>query len=717
MAAVAQGSDRQAAAPEPSTGDRSYRADIQGLRAVAVLLVVTNHLVDWPTGGFIGVDVFFVISGFLITSSLLAPTTRSAPRVVADFYRRRARRILPAAVVTLVTTVLVARILFSAERADRVLTDALWSGAFAANWHFGRVGTDYFDSTLPPSPLQHFWTLSVEEQFYLVWPVLVITTMVVTLARRRGRATSTIAVLAGSLAAAGFAWSWHDTLTQPVTAYFSTASRGWELAVGALLATLAGPCRAIPHHVRELMAIVGLVAIVGSAISLGDGGHVPAPGAAPAVIAAALLLAAGTGPQRPLAAVRALTVRPMRHVGDISYSVYLWHWPAIVFIDAVGFGNAWLRAAVVIALTGLLAETCYHFVEQPFLPTTRGGRSVTHRRGAVLATVAVTIAAVAITALPDTSEDGRTATESGPDRARPPSLVRPSEPSDAQAPPAAPLVETLGDHLRDALDRADFPRLNPPIDHPADGVPPELEAPAGCLNPDDPTDSSLCTYPPAAGGQRLVVIIGDSVALSWLPGIRAALAPEGYTVHAITFSSCPPALVVLDLDPATAGTCTSGLAAALDQIDELEPDLVIGSALQESIGLVEPSTESIEPREAYVEGLVDVGARVRRTGADYVLLGSAPAGPSPLTCGGALDEPGDCVTSSQGDFEATLFAFAQAAQSGFGFINTKRWFCVDVACPVFADGVLIRWDVSHITEQYSEYLAPLLRQALAPYTG
>jgi hypothetical protein len=277
-----------------------------------------------------------------------------------------------------------------------------------------------------------------------------------------------------------------------------------------------------------------------------------------------------------------------------------------------------------------------------------------------------------------------------------------------------PQASAVHDQIVAALDAEGFPALVPPIDDPDQGVAPEMELAAKCLNPPDPSDTRACTARSERSNGGLVVVLGDSVALSWLPGIRAALVPQGYAVHAVTFSNCPPALVDVELDSESwTRACASGLADALDQVDRLRPDLVIGSSFQNALDLVVARSSNLDARASYIQGLVDVSERVGAAGARFVLLGPPPAGPSPLDCGGRFQHPSDCVTSPRGNFEATLSAFASAAAQGqFGFIDTAPWFCDGSACPGFAGGRLIRWDNAHLTEQFAQYLAPILRSAL-----
>src|ERR1700722_10681794 len=219
-------------------GARRFRPDIEGLRAIAVGLVLVFHAYGTPfSGGFVGVDVFFVISGFLITDILLREHSKTGRVSILGFYARRARRILPASALVVVATVIASYYFLGFLTGNDVAAAAKWTAVFAANIHFGFVGTDYFGSRLPPSPLLHMWSLGVEEQFYVVWPALFL--ILVLIARgahhRRAIAASLIAIIAAS-----FAWSIFQTAADPTWAYFSPFTRTCELGLGALVAVL-GP--------------------------------------------------------------------------------------------------------------------------------------------------------------------------------------------------------------------------------------------------------------------------------------------------------------------------------------------------------------------------------------------------------------------------------------------------------------------------------------------
>ena len=228
----------------PQSGAPKHRRDIQGLRAVAVLLVVFGHAgVPFLKGGYVGVDVFFVLSGFLITQLLLEEAEKPRLQALGDFYARRARRILPAAALTLVATDVVAYRLLNFVRAKQVMHDSIFASLFTANIHFASQGTNYFEQGQPPSPLQHFWSLAVEEQFYLLWPLILLVVLVGVSLRRRVRSVPNrtprpvsrhgfrrLYVAVAVVGLASLAWSVQYTDNHQAAAYFSTFARAWSCA-------------------------------------------------------------------------------------------------------------------------------------------------------------------------------------------------------------------------------------------------------------------------------------------------------------------------------------------------------------------------------------------------------------------------------------------------------------------------------------------------------
>lgn len=345
----------------------SPRRDIQGLRALAVLAVVGAHAIGWPRGGFVGVDVFFVVSGFLITGMLLRELADSGRVQLGAFYARRARRILPASLAVLAVVTAAGFVVFSRARADQTATDAAWSAVFASNWHFAAAGTDYFHAGDAVSPLQHFWSLAVEEQFYLVWPGLLLAIVFVLprTVRRAATAGWIVGAAGAALVAGSLAWALVQSGAEPAVAYFSTVTRVWELGVGAVLAALVPVLARMPRVVGGAMAWVGLGGVVWSFVVIDPGASgFPAPWAALPVVATALVIAGGVPGDPRHRHLFPLTNPVGVFVGDISYSLYLWHFPVIVFA-AVLLPEGAMSTGLVLGAMAALSVASYFAIEQP----------------------------------------------------------------------------------------------------------------------------------------------------------------------------------------------------------------------------------------------------------------------------------------------------------------------------------------------------------------
>ncbi|MFP5283458.1 MAG: acyltransferase family protein, partial [Actinomycetes bacterium] len=359
----------------PTTGPSRtlLRTDVQGLRALAVSLVFVYHL--WPgriPGGYIGVDVFFVISGFLITSHLLAHPPRSLPDLSA-FWSRRARRLLPASLLVLAVTLVASRLVAPETEWAGTARQAGGAAVYVVNWLLAADSVDYLASENAPSPVQHFWSLSVEEQFYFVWPVLILG-LVAWAVRRQWRPQTVIRVGLGAVVLVSLAYSVYATAVSPDRAYFVTPTRAWEFGVGGLLAAVlplvggtdrGGPVP-LPRPVRSGMAWLGLAAIAAAAV--GYSAATPFPGwqaALPVLGTAAVIAAMPAGRAR---GVDRMLAQPwVQWLGDRSYSIYLWHWPLIVLMPALlGRDLGIFDEVNVVLATLLLATLTKRFVEDPF---------------------------------------------------------------------------------------------------------------------------------------------------------------------------------------------------------------------------------------------------------------------------------------------------------------------------------------------------------------
>ncbi|MGY2129893.1 acyltransferase family protein [Blastococcus sp. SYSU DS0617] len=681
-----------------------FRPDIQGLRALAVALVVLNHVTGRPAGGYVGVDVFFVISGFLITGLLLRERERSGRISFRDFYRRRARRILPAAVVVLAVTSVVAQTLFLGQRAQQIVVDSLWSLGFAANVHFAQRGTDYFAAGTPHSPVQHFWSLAVEEQFYLGWPVLVLAVSALVAGRHRRVALGCATV---AVCAASFAWSVHATADSPATAYFSTFTRTWELGVGALVAVSAASLQRLPAVVRAGAAWAGLAAILVAAFTYSAETDFPGSAAALPVLGAAALVAFGNASGGP-GSTWLLTGSVARFLGDISYSLYLWHWPVVVLLGVVVGPGTWTFYGSAVALSVLLATVSYVVVEKPLLTPVRSPRTGPARRvprravalrrvrsAAGLTVLAGLTGWACIALLPDHRSQPVPAVTAAPAAAA-------LDAADAGATDAA-----LREEIRASLDTAEWGPLVPALGDLPLAKAPEWQVDE-CLDIDQ-HNVGRCVYGDPLAPQR-AVLLGDSIAASWVPGLRQALSAEEWSIQMLTWHECPNiTATVRGYSEPVLRSCDTHREWALDRIAADPPDVVIMSNHYVAT-LVD--TRADVPA-AWRSGGEEVMGRVQATGARVVVLASPPTSVALDDCATAFNSPSDCVAPLTASYESTSGIERDAAAAvGATWVATEDWFCVDGRCPAVVGTTPVYVDEMHLTAEYSRKLAPQLRRAV-----
>ena len=363
------------------------RRDIQGLRALAVVLVIADHAgAPGFSGGFVGVDVFFVISGYVITQLLLREAPKGARRGLADFYSRRIRRIVPAATATLVVTMVAAELLLGARMNPLLPGDVRWASLFAANFRLISTGSNYFVPGMHPSLVTNFWSLAVEEQFYVVWPVVVFSIARLVDPRYLHRALAATLIAGVALSAW---WSIHLSAGNPVAAYYSPFTRFWELGLGCLLATVASgrPIRFV--WLERLAVALGVALLVVALTTLNSASVYPGWRAWLPCAATVALIWAGVGGGRTVASWL-LSTRPLVYVGDISYSLYLFHFP---LLELAKEAPSWLSSVdwrlLAIGGTVAFAICSYHRLENPI----RRSRKLDADRVSVALLLAVCVAA------------------------------------------------------------------------------------------------------------------------------------------------------------------------------------------------------------------------------------------------------------------------------------------------------------------------------------
>ncbi|HEY7324313.1 MAG TPA: acyltransferase, partial [Streptosporangiaceae bacterium] len=467
--------------------ERGFRPDVQGLRALAVAMVVIYHL--YPAvlpGGFVGVDVFFVISGYLITGQLWRGFTSTGKVRLVEFWGRRARRIVPAAALVLAVTWAAARVLLPASQLADTAAQIRASALYYQNWLLAHDAVDYLKSSDAASPVQHFWSLSVEEQFYLVWPLLFLVAGL--LARRHTSRTRhvTLACLTAALVAGSLAYSVYDTRANPAAAYFVTTTRMWELGMGGLLVIM--PERLGSALGRQgWLGWAGLVMVLASPVVLRGTAAFPGAVALLPTAGSAMLIAGGSAGAR-LGPARLMSLRPLVFLGGISYSLYLWHWPLIVLYTSYFGRPVSLRSGPALAaLAVLLAWLTKVMVEDPVrLSRIFAGHSWRSVSTALAAIVPAGLVSVYLVTLP------------------------------------APWNGALGANYPGAAALADPARhvrpepVLPPLATLHAAIP--LYWQQGCLDYD--AKPTVCVYGDTKTPVLTVALVGDSVAGNWFPALE-----------------------------------------------------------------------------------------------------------------------------------------------------------------------------------------------------
>ena len=655
-------------------GDRRFRPDVQGLRAVAVGLVIGFHFWGaWVPGGYVGVDVFFVISGFVITGLLLRESGSSRRISLVDFYARRARRIIPAASVTIMATVACAALLLGQEVGRSTAVAGLWAALFASNVHFAAVGSSYLGSQALPSPLQNFWSLSVEEQFYLVYPLLFL--VAIRLGRRLGRRRSLnvvlIALVIGSL--------WYAvalTSSDPVLAYFSPLTRACELGFGALVAINEGLFRRLSAAAAATIGWVGLALIVVAAWSFDD--HTAFPGTAVLlpIVGASLVIASGAtsvrrGPELLLGR------RPMLTIGVLSYALYLVHGPILIIVAErhQRTGVSATTAVLLLAVSVVAAVLLHTGIENPF----RHNRwLIASPRWSLAAGVAMVLATVIVVIVLPTpvppAQRGQIPFAS-------PAEVNASVRS-------APTIASLPAHLRPALGAA------------ASGYPPD-----GCYPMPWQVTVPRCEFGDVSAS-RSVVLYGDSHSLMWFNVLDRIAKAEHFRLYTLGKGYCMANdySALSGPEPHIRSRCEQFHAFAARRIRAIRPDyLIMSQAWQGTF----TSNQWQRALEKAIRSMTPFVGKV-------IVLGDIPyLNADPPLC--LATHPNDVQQCSA---RRTSSPFGQqaaerqaAATTGSTYVDVTPWFCSVICSPV-VDRFQVYANALHVTSVYAERLGGVLAPAL-----
>jgi peptidoglycan/LPS O-acetylase OafA/YrhL len=649
-----------------------YRPYIDGLRAVAVYLVVAFHAgLDVFRGGFIGVDVFFVLSGFLVTSILIRDLGHGGRIRAGRFYARRARRILPAAVVTLLVTAVV----YAAVASPAEVLDAVggFKAAFlyVANWYFIRQSNDYFAANVDTNPVLQFWSLAIEEQFYLVWPLL-LSGLYLVASRWRRRRWWLLRILVVALGSASAIAALVVTRTDLARAYYGTDTRAYQLLAGAALALTPQLLRALTRYSRSVrwLAAVALVGLVVLATSGFDAAPI-SRGVVAVVLTTALLVAlenAGGG-----AVVGVLSSRPLVYLGRISYGVYLWHWPVLLLATHDRSLSPIVQFAVACVAATALAAVSFVLVEQPL----RRWRTLDRLRGPVIAAGFAASVVCGLVVIPVILDPGSDTVVEG---------------SGASSP-------TGGTQLLDwRVARSDIPDLPDCIDAPVDD----------------------CTV--VQGSGKRVVLIGDSNARMWIPAVAEIARRRNWNLSVLAYPTCPWQRG-LQITYDTIDECEAHQTDWYRRVlPELDPELVILAhqafdspdrryRFRANGTSVLPGTPELE--RALTSASSESLDTLLREGREVVILEPTPDAPSdadPLSCLSIGGPSTDCAyRANREPTPLERFYREQDSRAGVTTLDLDRLVCPRwPTCDAVVDDIIVKRDPNHITATYARALVEQL---------
>ena len=677
---------------------KAFRPDIEGLRAVAILLVLLYHAsLPFLPGGFIGVDVFFVISGFLITSLLVREAERSGKVSLRRFYARRAKRLLPAsALVLVVTSALTVWLINGSDRRAFGL-DISSAAAYVVNWRLAARAVDYLAEGTGQSPVLHFWSLAIEEQFYFVWPFLVIVALFV--ARRlKWSMRRTMFVALAVVGVPSFAASIVHTAHNPAAAFFFTTSRMWELAVGAAVAIAATRFARLPQRAASGISLAGIVVIAASAVFLKDTSPWPSSLAAIPVLGAAAVIAGGIAHPRAFAA-RILAIRPMVWLGGLSYSLYLWHWPVLIFGQAA-FGPLRVREQLALAALSIVpAYLSMRFIENPARYSKRlaRGSALALASGAALTLAGVAAGfAVALTAPAPSSNS---------------TIVIEVPEGTATGPNGGMGAQALGNDPKNSpagIPQDSYATIVPQPASAPDDVPASYDL--GCQTAQDSVTINVCPVG-ALDSKVVVAAVGDSKMLQWYTALDIAGRNLGIRFEFMTKSACGSTDALASINGANYETC--------QEFNDAVDKKILGggyAGVVTSGGVLHVTKSSPLDQAA---GFSERWQRWQDNGIPVTVILDNPHPPQDVyPC--MEDHPDSALTCAferahgieVGGAPSQLEA---AAATGAGVVDLTDFICPQTQCAPVIGNVLVLRQGSHLTNTYVITLAPQLIRELQPF--
>lgn len=657
-----------------SISPKHFRPEIQGLRAWAVMLVFLFHL--WPqtlVGGFIGVDVFFVISGYLITGILLREAEKTGTISLKSFYARRIRRLMPAASLVLLASTAMLPLIPRVEWEQNAY-HLIASTLYAENWWLAHQAVDYFGAEESPSLVQHYWSLAIEEQFYILWPLVMLG--LCTLKNKLPFRTLALWGL-GLLTLASFACSLWLTESSPRNAYFLTHTRLWELGVGGLLA-LSGYAVA-SARIRAILLWAGLASIVASAaIIIPTSGFPGWIALFPVLGSVAVLLSRGEGSGGKWL----LNCRPAQFLGDISYAIYLWHWPLIVvWHSQVGELPLW-GALLILSATIPLAWLTRRYVETYFL--THGRWAVNDR---LMYRLGGSLAALCIFAAAGISIYIHTYVY----------LTKHAAPSPLDYPGAAVL-------LSGAVAPAGKEPI-PPLWQVKQDKPDVYRKDCHVGYEDD--DPVACEYG-IPGAETHLVLVGDSHAAQWVPALDEIAQRRGWRLTVFTKSACPLLPVMVgELEPYQ--TCYDWGRSVIEWMKRVKPDMVVQAQAARFLAYMPNATEE-QRFVATRDALPKLWKEFEDAGIHFIAMRDTPVmHEDPTVC---LSKDPKCAYPRAQVLRPDPLEAAAIIDPTVPCLDMTDGICNAKTCDVVVGNVIVWRDYEHMTMTYVRTLEAELEKAL-----
>jgi peptidoglycan/LPS O-acetylase OafA/YrhL len=698
---------------------KDFRPDIEGLRGFTLLAILGFHAeVPGVGGGFVGPDVFFIISGFVITGQLWREVSTTGSIKLRPFYGARARRLLPVSAAIGVVIVIASAILLPPLQARPVVGDGIACALYVGNYWFILRGVDYFATHVPPSPFQHYWTLGVEEQFYLLWPPMIIGMAWIIGRRARRRNTSPVfsskrpyLILLTLITVVSFALSLLATYVVPAFAYFSLPTRAWDLSIGGLLALTVDRWRRLSPRAASITGWTGLALLLLACNQLTSDTRYPGTAALLPMLGTALVLMAGCA-LPSLGCGRVLAWAPMRTIGRLSYSWYLWHWPFLVLAPAVlGHPLGLIGRLAMVAVSGGVGALTLRFLENPL-------RYAPALRRAPLGSIAVGGVATAMAACVGVAVLERIPTQVGHGAPGAPMAIT------AMLPPAGGSIEGY-----DAAVNQVFAEVQAAVNGsvglkavPSNLTPSLAETPAeknalyfhGCLRTPFQTGQPECAMGDV-GSATTVALIGDSTSAMLIPSFQQVAEQRHWRLEPMGKGACSviesPASTLLRSVVEHFKHCEQWRSEIVARLHAEHPQLVVvsmwrGYGVSESLS----GLRSYDP--AWLDGLTRLVRDLRGTGAKVLVLGPVPDPRFvvPLCLSANLDDVTACeLRRATAVNESGIAAESAATAAGGGqYDDLTDLFCTPDLCPVIVGNTLVYMDETHATFEYSRQLAPAI---------